>query len=191
MKARAEAAEQTRLDILASTAEFAVVKRLVDISLGEVATAAGVSVQTVLRKFGSRAGLIEAAIGRVALEVDKERPVPVGDTAAALEVVVDEYERRGDSLILLLAQENYDPQVHRITERDRRMHRTWVETVFAPCLPSSAEARDELVDLLEIATDILTWRQLRRCRALDRPTATRRMRTLISALLESSPGSRS
>ena len=62
MTTRAEAAERTRLAVLDATVALAMTKRLADISLEDVAGRAGVSVQTVLRKFGSRDGLVEAAM---------------------------------------------------------------------------------------------------------------------------------
>jgi AcrR family transcriptional regulator len=183
MSARAESAERTRVAILDAAVRLAAVRRLADISLEDVATEAGVSVQTVLRRFGSRAGLIEAGADHAAREVSEERAAPVGDLAAAVEVVLEHYERRGDGVLLLLGQEGSDPLVRRITDRGRRLHRDWVTTVFAPYLPPSAAAREALVDLLAVATDVLTWKQLRRDRSLDRTTTTRRMHQLVTALI--------
>jgi AcrR family transcriptional regulator len=185
MTARAEAAERTRVRILEAAIDLATSKLLADISLDDIAAEAGVSVQTVLRRFGSRAGLIEAATLHGSQQVGEERRAPVGDVAAAVDVVVDHYELRGDGVVLLLAQETTDPQVRRITDNGRRLHRDWVETVFAPYLPDSHAARTELVDLLSVATDVHTWRQLRRDRGLDRATTARRMHLLVSALLTS------
>jgi AcrR family transcriptional regulator len=183
MTTRAEAAERTRIGILDAAVLLASTRLLADISLDDIAVEAGVSVQTVLRRFGSRAGLIEAATLHASRAVAEERLTPVGDVSAAMDVVVDHYERRGDGVVLLLAQESTDPQVRRITESGRRLHRDWVETVFAPYLPDSHTARAELVDLLAVATDVHTWQQLRRDRGLDRITTTRRMHRLVSALL--------
>ncbi len=45
------------------------------------------------------------------------------------------------------------------------MHRDWVETIFA--LRSSPGGED-LVDLLVVATDVYTWKLLRRDRGLLR-----------------------
>jgi len=43
--------------------------------------------------------------------------------------------------------------------------------------------REELTDLLVVATDVYTWKLLRRDRGLDRPTAEARVRHLIVAVL--------
>jgi AcrR family transcriptional regulator len=184
MTARAEAAERTRVAILEAAVQLASTRMLADISLDAVASEAGVSVQTVLRRFGSRAGLIEAATAHGSQAVVQERQAPVGDVAAAVEVVVEHYELRGDGVVLLLAQESRDAQVRRITEQGRRLHRDWVETVFAPYLPETGADRVELVDLLSVATDVHTWQQLRRDRGLDRAATVSRIHHLVSALLE-------
>lgn len=183
MTARAEAAERTRVAVLDATVALAMTRRLADISLDDVAGRAGVSVQTVLRKFGSRDGLVEAAMDHATREVDAERRTPVGDVVAAVEVVVEHYERMGDGVVLMLAQEQDDPQVARIVGTGRRLHREWVETVFAPHLPPEAQRREEAVDLLAVAADVYTWKQLRRDRGLDRTTATARMHRLVAAVL--------
>jgi AcrR family transcriptional regulator len=183
MTARAEAAERTRTGILDAAVRLAGTRRLADISLDDIAGEAGVSVQTVLRRFGSRAGVVEAAPLHALEERHEERLAPVGDVAAAVDVVVDHYELRGDGVVLLLAQESTDPQVRRITANGRRLHREWVETVFAPYLPDSHAARTELVDLLAVATDVLTWKQLRRDRGHDRITTTKRIHALVAALI--------
>jgi AcrR family transcriptional regulator len=182
MTARAEAAERTRAAILDAAVHLATTRLLAHISLDDIASEAGVSVQTVLRRFGSRAGLIDAATAHAGREVAEERQAPVGDTVAAVELVVAHYERRGDGVVLLLAQETTDPQVRRITDNGRRLHREWVETVFAPYLPTPPAAREALVDLLAVATDVYTWKLLRRDRGLDRTATEHRIHQLVSAL---------
>jgi AcrR family transcriptional regulator len=184
MTARAEAAEQTRVRVLEATVSLAMRRLLTDISLEDIATAADVSVQTLLRRFGSRAGLIEAAAAHASAEVGEERQAPVGDVRAAVAVVVEHYEQRGDGVILLLAQEQSDPQVGRITTNGRRLHRDWVEAVFAPYLPGTGPERDELADLLAVATDVYSWKQLRRDRGLDQATTRQRIQRLVTALIQ-------
>ena len=97
-------------------------------------------------------------------------------------MLVEHYEQRGDGVVLLLAQEGSDEQVRRITTAGRRLHRDWVQRVFAPYLPPGAAA-DELLDLLVVTTDVLTWKQLRRDIGLDRSTAELRIRRLVTALI--------
>lgn len=182
MTARADAAERTRTRILDAAVELAMTRLLADITLDHIAASAGVSVQTVLRRFGSRAGVIEAAHAHATADVDQEREATVGDVAGGISVLVEHYERRGDGVVLMLAQEGSDEQVRRITAAGRRLHRDWVSRVFAPHLVPGA-AGEELVELLVVATDVLTWKQLRRDQQLSRSTTELRMRRLVTALL--------
>ena len=188
MTARAEAAERTRVRILDAAVELSGRRILAEISLDDVAEAAGVSVQTVLRRFGNRAGLIEAAHAHGSAMVVAERRTPVGDVRAAVTVIVDHYEARGDAVVLLLAQEGTDAQVRAMTDGGRALHREWVTTVFAPYLPDGRAARESLVDLLAVATDVYTWKLLRRDRGLSRATTEQRMRMLVDAVVSHAEG---
>jgi AcrR family transcriptional regulator len=182
MTTRARAVEETRVRIIDACVGLHGERPVAEIGLDDVASRAGVSVQTVLRHFGSRAGLEEASFEAAQQAVTDERRTPVGDVAAAVRVIVDHYEKRGDQALLMLAQEGQQPLMARITERGKALHRQWVEEVFAPYL---AEADDpgELTDLLVVATDVYAWKLLRRDRALGRDRTERRIRHLVDRIL--------
>lgn len=182
MTSRARSVEETRSRILTAVVDLHTEKLAGDIGLEDVAQRAGVSVQTVLRHFGSRAGLVDAAFEHAARMVRDERRSPVGDVAEAVRVVVAHYEERGDGVLLRLAQEDHEPLMRRITEHGRGLHRAWVEEVFAPYVDQAADP-DALVDLLVVATDVYTWKLLRRDRGLGRDLTEQRMRDLVAALL--------
>ena len=182
MTARARSVEETRHRILDATVALHSERLAADIALDDVAGRAGVSVQTVLRHFGSRAGLVDAAFEHGSRQVQEERRVPVGDVGAAVRVLVDHYEARGDGVLVLLGQEQHEEQVRRITDHGRQAHRAWVEEAFAPYLAERADS-DELTDLLVVATDVYTWKLLRRDRGLSRDHTESRMRRLVGVLL--------
>jgi AcrR family transcriptional regulator len=179
MTARAQAVEDTKARIREALFELAMTRVFPDISLDDVAAEAGVSVQTVLRHYGSRSALIEATMEYAIDRVTAERVVPEGDVDTALAVLVDHYELRGDTVLLLLAQEAGDEQVHRLTENGRRMHREWVRTTFA----TVAAGHEDVVDLLVVATDVYTWKLLRRDRGHSRATTEERMKDLVHAVI--------
>lgn len=181
MANRAAAATDTRARILRALVELSMEKLTIDIVLGDVATRAGVSVQTILRHFGSRERLFDVAVDFAAAEIVEERIAPVGDARAAVRVIVDHYELRGDWVIAMLGQELGHARIRRITELGRQTHRVWVETVFA----SKSDLNDELRDLLIVATDVYTWKLLRRDRGLDRDGTERSMLRMVNALLVS------
>jgi AcrR family transcriptional regulator len=184
MTARAEAVAQTRERILRAALERTSRLPLSAVSLADIAADAGVSVQTVLRQFGSRDGLIDAGVELAAREVAEERHVPRDDLPGAISVLLDHYEKRGDTAILLLGQETTDPQAARITANGRAMHRTWVEEVFARWLDAlTGPHREVMIDMLVIATDAYTWKILRRDRGLSRKVVERRMLRLVEVVL--------
>jgi AcrR family transcriptional regulator len=158
-----------------------------EIVLRDVAERAGVTVQTVLRHFGSRDGLFAATMEFVQSDLLRQSALPPrGDIGSAVTAMFDEYEDNGDWVITMLGQEGTDPAVRRMTDRGRQMHRNWVESAFGPLLAGGLPA-DEQVDLLVVATDVYTWKLLRRDRGLARPDAEHRVHALICAVLAATP----
>jgi AcrR family transcriptional regulator len=184
MRARAAAAEETRLRILRAAIEAVDDKPIAAMVLSDVADRADVSVQTVLRQFGSRDGLLDAATELAAEEIAEERATPPGDVDGAVRVLFDHYEARGDGAIRLLAQESWDERARSITATGRAVHRRWVEDVFAPLVADRTDGEQtELLDLLVVATDVYTWKLLRRDRDLSRAAAQRRVLRMINSIL--------
>jgi AcrR family transcriptional regulator len=177
MTARAEAAERTRRRILAAAGELAGERFLDEISLDEVAARAGVAVRTVIRRFGNRANLVatafEEANAQVSSRRDETRPDDLDD---AVEALFDDYERWGDPLLMLLAQEQRHSELKTLLEDGRGLHRDWVERIFSP--------RDELhAAQLVAATDVYVWKLLRRDMKLSRPRAALALRGMIERLV--------
>ena len=189
MRARADAVAGTRRRILRAAFELSGEMLSLEIVLADVAARAGVSVQTILRHFGSREALFEAMTTFAHAQIVTERAAPAGDVPAAVQVIFSHYEARGDAVLRFLGQELWDERVKQITDLGRRTHRAWVQAVFAPQLAALPAAdREALTDLLVVATDVYTWKLLRRDKNLDRQTAERRVRRMIAALLAAPPG---
>ena len=185
MKARAESAEQTRTRIMEAVIELADEKPLLALALPEIAERAGVAVQTVLRQFGSRDGLLDATMDYARDQVLAERRITPGDIDSGIHTLVDHYETRGDGVLLLLGQESWEPRAAEVTATGKRLHAEWVAELFAPRLAAvSAAERESLLDLLVIATDVYAWKILRRDRRLSRSETEKRMLRLVGAILE-------
>ncbi|MBJ7358633.1 helix-turn-helix domain-containing protein [Nocardioides sp.] len=178
MTTRARAAEATRRRIVDAVVTLAGERPFTEITLDAVAERAEVSVKTVLRQFGSRDGLFGVAMEVAMADAVDERRTPRGDAAAAVQVVVDHYERRGRTPLLMLAQEDYDDVARKATDRGKAMHRSWVRDVFAPATDDEA-----VLDLLVVATDVYTWKLLRLDRGHSRAVTERRMLDLVHAVL--------
>jgi AcrR family transcriptional regulator len=189
MKVRATATQETRQQILRASAALLWEKLSPEIRLADVAERAGVSVQTILRHFGTREHLLAATQDFLREEIRAERQAPAGDLPAAVRAIFDHYELRGDRVLRMLAQEYWNEHIREINEGGRHLHRDWVETVFGPQLAAHAEGeRPMLVDLLVVATDVYTWKLLRRDRGLARAEAEAHVRQLIAAILTGGKG---
>ncbi len=86
----------------------------------------------------------------------------------------------------MLARERTDARAAAVTTGGKRLHRSWVETVFADRLPDGDE-REALVDLLVVATDVYAWKLLHLDRALPAEVVVARMRTMTDAVLARHP----
>jgi len=130
-------------------------------TLDAVAERAGVTVQTVLRRFGSKQGLREAATARVGGQIAAERDrAPVGDIEGAIDNLLDHYDQWGDVALRMLASETESSAPAPASE-GRAYHRGWVERVFAPFLVDlSGAARGQRVDQLAAVTDVYVWKIL-------------------------------
>jgi AcrR family transcriptional regulator len=185
MTARAKATEATRERIL-DAAEVAFEELLFDeITLAAVAERAGVSVQTVLRHFDSRDGLFMAALLHSGAKMAPDRTVlPVGDTVEIVDVLVDHYERFGDRVLRMLAQEEREPTLRMLADLGRQFHLEWCKQAFAPALKGLRGAkRERRLAQLATGTDIYVWKLLRRDHGLSQAQAKLAMRELLEPLL--------
>jgi AcrR family transcriptional regulator len=133
------------------------------VTLEKVADAAGVSALTVLRRFGSKDGLLEATWKRMGEGFMLRRAVSPGDARAAVRAIVREYETYGDLVMRALAQEKRFPVLKATNDLGRREHRAWIEDSFAPYLKGlSAAQRRHRVDALVTALDLYVWELVRR-----------------------------
>lgn len=174
MGARAASARRTAERILDATVEQFTLRPYDEVSLQDVADSAGVTVQTVLRRFGSKGQLVAAASARALAQVRAERAnAPSGDLDAALDNLAAHYEAWGDRVLRLLAQEDRVPEVRAVTEQGRRLHEEWARRVFGTLGP---EIR---LEALLAATDVLVWKVLRRDRGLDAASYRRALDHLV------------
>lgn len=184
--ARAESAAATGRRIL--DAFFARLHEgwLDEITLDEIARAAGVTVQTVIRRFGGKEGLLRAAAERLGEEVTARRDIPAdGDPRAHVAAVFGDYEVSGALMLRLLAQEDRWPALKPWLNLGRARHREIVEHHYRRHLePLPADGRARLVAGLVAVTDVYTWRLLRLDQGLSRGAAVELAGTLASALLE-------
>ena len=176
MELRAAAAGATRERILSAAADVFLERWYDDVTLAQLARQAGVSGQTVINHFGGKEQLAAAAFEHVAKQIVLRRYTPEpGDFAGAVEVLVDDYEITGDAVIRMLALEERVPTLQPLLAAGRESHRRWVGEMFlAP----------ELLPELVVATDVYTWKLLRRDQGLSRNDTAAAILRMVEALLE-------
>lgn len=185
MTARADAAAATGERILDAAVAVFWERPTDQISLDEVARRAGVSVQTVIRRFGGKEGLFSAGVERENDRVAQQRnEAPVGDVAGAVRVLVEHYEQIGDGALKMLAEEDRIPSLRRLTDRGRAWHRDWCARVFASALTglSAADRKRRLAQLVAIC-DVFTWKLLRRQAGLSRTQTELALVELLEPIL--------
>lgn len=183
-KVRAQQAAATRQRILEAAQELFVDQEH-DFTLERVATRADVSVQTVLRAFGSKEGLVLEAIGTMREREDRTSIEPAASIRDAVSSLFDDYEEIGDRVVRMLAEEHRIPGFAEVAATGREMHRAWVEGTFTPWTKRiPARTRKEAVVAVVAATDVYLWQLLRRDLGLDRVDAQRIVERLVRGALD-------
>lgn len=184
--ARALASEALRGRIIHAFHDLLLNHWIDEIALDAVAEAAGTTRQTIIRLFGGKSGVLDAVIKSVWAKAEPRIALAAGTSRTeALGVLMAHYEAVGDVTIRFLAQEARHPALGEPLARGRREHRDWVAAQFAADLPLKAgPAWDRLVTQLVVATDIYTWKLLRRDLGHGAADVARIIGDMINALRE-------
>lgn len=186
MTARAQSVERTRERILGVARERFFAQPYDEVTLAGIASSAGVTQQTLLNHFSSKEGLALAVVEMVKPEVEALRsPVAVGDVEGAVRGLVRQYEALGDANVRLAAVAERLPALAPGLAFARRGHTEWLERIFAPCLPRDAGARRRALAALYAATDVGTWKLLRRDLGHSRTETAAILRVLVEGALSS------
>jgi AcrR family transcriptional regulator len=155
-----------------------------EITLERVAADAGVTVQTVVRRFGGKDGLLAKAVGTLSAQINAQRGAPPGDLEGQVENLVADYEKTGDAVIRLLALEPRHPALKTVLDLGRSQHRQWARSAFGEELNGlDVAARQRALDELVIVTDVYTWKLLRRDLERTVPATAATLKNLIQATL--------
>jgi AcrR family transcriptional regulator len=187
--ARAEAAAENTRRIVAAAQDLFLAHRYDQVAMPEIAARAGVSLQTLIRRFPTKEALVTAIGDEVRERVVAQRSAaPVGDVAGAVANLVEHYETTGDMALLLLAQEDRVDVFRRMAGEGRRVHRAWTARVFAPQLRDLGRSDRELrLAQLVAICDVYTWKLLRRDQGLSRGRVERALVEMIHGLTGGPP----
>jgi AcrR family transcriptional regulator len=183
MRARAEAVEATR-DRIARAAMARFLAQLYDdVTIAAVAADAGVSAQTVLNHFDSKEGLFTAAAAIFSADLAGTREqAPPRDAAGAVASLVEQFEASGDGNVRLAVLDERIPAVKAALEQGRASHQELLARVFGDRLPDGAAERRRALAALHAATDVYTWKLLRRDLGLGRAATQQVMTQMVEAI---------
>jgi AcrR family transcriptional regulator len=181
MTNRSARAEATRRRIAEGAAALFIDRRYADVTLADIADAAGVSHQTVLNHYETKAGVVAGVAELLAEQTFVARAAEPGDTAGAVHALVGEYERMGDANVRWAVEEL--EEIRPFMDQARAGHQRWLAEVFGASLPTGRTARRRAVNALHAATDVYVWKLLRRDLGLGRAETEKTMIALVEGVL--------
>ncbi len=157
-----------------------------DVSLNEIARAAGVSHQTVLNHCESKAGVLLAASALFSEEIrNLEVDAVVGDVTSVVRTTCIRYEVLGDANARWAAMSTRAPEVAEGLARGRSGFQSWLEEMLGDLMPSDADPAERRRVLLGLhaALDVFTWKLLRRDLGLSQDQTEAQLTDLVLGVL--------
>jgi AcrR family transcriptional regulator len=186
---RAASAEANTERIMRASYELFLERPFEQITLAAVAERAGVGLQTVIRRVGTKDGLARAANEWVVPQLAGDRGEPdSADPDAVAAAMARHYERWGDATERMMRQEDVSPALAEAAAAGRRAHREWIEAAFAaPLRALDPGERRRRVARLAGVCGVELWIVLRRDGGLSADEARHAVADLIEASLPTSP----
>ena len=164
MSARADAAELTGQRIIDCMLDRLRTTPYERIRLDDVAADAGVTSQTVIRRFGSKPVLmtttVERELGRIAA---KREAALRSSSAETIRALIEHYDEYGLLILKTYSEASLVPGLPEIVARGRAYHLDWCRRAFSEYLPPQPDEEFRQRRLAQIVSvcDATTWRILR------------------------------
>lgn len=185
MTTRADGAAATKDRIARAAMALFIERAFEDVTLAAIATASGVSHQTVLNHFESKEGVALAVGALLNEETTAVRYAATpGDVPGAVAALVGDYERMGDANFRWAATAERMGRIAALLDDARVGHQEWIVAMFGARLPAGAAPRRRAIRALHAATDVYTWKLLRRDLHLGRAETERIIADLVVGVLE-------
>jgi AcrR family transcriptional regulator len=186
MRLRAQAADARTGQVLDAAIELWRERWYDAITLEDLAARSGVSASTILRRFGSKEGVLAAVLTSDRLGIARGRDrIASGDAAGAVRELIEHYEDVGDAVIRNLALEERIPAIGELVQMGRAVQWEFVARVFAPWLPTRrGRAYDRRLAQFVVACDVSTWKLFRRDYGLSKAETARATRELLDRLIK-------
>jgi AcrR family transcriptional regulator len=183
--ARANAVQDTERQIVDALNVLLEERWFDEITLDDIAAAAGTTRQTVIRRFGSKTGVLSAMAAMMDDSIRAQRwSTPPQSVADIVALLMDDYERTGDIIVRTLSQEARVPEFAAVLDRGRQGHREWIEDMFRAWLDKlDGQSRADRFAQLLAQTDVWIWHLLRRTQGHSAAETHRLMTQAIERLL--------
>jgi AcrR family transcriptional regulator len=183
--ARAATSSENTERILAAARDLFVERPFDQITLAAVAERAGVGLQTVIRRVGTKDGLVQAVGTWIAPQVARDLGAPSrSDPDFVAAAFRRHYTAWAAVLERSLAQEDSSPSLKANAVNGREGHRGWISTAFATELAALAPAdREILRGRLVAVTGVELWLVLTKHEGLSPGLAEATVSHLIRAVL--------
>lgn len=186
MSARADAAELTAERIVDAMLERLRTTPYERIRLEDVAADAGVTSQTVIRRFGSKPMLMTTTVERELGRIVTRREASIRETRAqTISALVSHYEEYGLLILKTYSEAPLVPGLPELAARGRAYHVDWCRRAFADHLAAGlddATRRRRLAQIVAVC-DATTWRILRVDGDLTPQDTERAITELLTPLL--------
>lgn len=156
------------------------------IRLEDVASDAGVTVQTVLRRFGSKAGLMRAMVERELTRISTARRASTAtEPADLIAELVAHYETYGSLILKVYGEARMVEGLGPAVAAGRTHHLSWCRQTFARHVDGQADGatRERRLAQVTAVCDATTWRILRLDAALDQDQTRVALVEMITPLL--------
>lgn len=163
MTARAEDAERTRDRIIDAMLRRYAASPYDQVRVEDIAADAGVAAQTVLRRFGSKAGLMVAMVERELGRITAARAAIAGAGAATvIDALADHYEKYGTLIQKVYTDVGAVAGLEEVAMQGRAYHVGWCTAAFkSPGDGMADDARERRIAQIVALCDARTWSILR------------------------------
>ena len=186
MSNRGESSRSTKRRIAEAALELFKSRDYDDVSLNEIARAAGVSHQTVLNHFDTKAGVIPACAEVFSEQVaELNLPVAVGDPVSIVRVTCARYEMVGDVNARWADIAPRVPGLEALIAHARTNFQAWLTDALGDLLPGPEEPDERRRVLVGVhaALEVHTWRFFRRDLQLSQADTATHLTDLVLGVL--------
>lgn len=175
--------QATSTRILDATLQLYAAHPVDQIRLESIAADAEVSVPTIVRRYGGKAGAIVALVQRELSRLADRRTAHAGDSLETIITdLVEHYERYGLLILKVYAESQLIEGLAEIASQGRSYHVAWCRQTFSTRLVGDETARARQLAAAIAICDATTWRILRYDGGLDPRETAATLRELLEPI---------